>query len=164
MKIEFSHRSHDGVSIGVAVANDIAYLATSYVNVEAGDRFDRRAANRLISARLREAVSSGKPSSVVTTLPAQGNDARAIMRDLRNRFQDATFSNTVDLSLDDSYTLLEKLQTAVERIENLGGDVDDIRPDVSQENVEQRRDEIADTVTTLFDEAVREVVNANSDV
>lgn len=82
--LEFSHMPEVGVSYGVKTEDGVAYLSVAFTNTEAGDVFNRRRANQIISGRI-EAVSRGRETRAVSVPSLR--TARQIVKDMRATFK-----------------------------------------------------------------------------
>ena len=159
--IEFSHRHDAGLSIGVAVEDNTVFFATSCVNFDAGDHYDRRVAVRVIRAKVREAIRqhyAGGKSSVAYTTPALGQDARAIMKKLRPQFQDMKLTIQHNAIIDDRYLLADRLEAAIDFIKEHHGDNHDIlnmiSPETSEITADIFRNDAITNILTMADSVI----------
>lgn len=86
-RMAFSHRPQDGISIGVYVEYNVAYMAVGFVRD--GDCFNRKLARHILAQRIistTEGNDNVKFVGVVKNLPAK-TDARGIIRELRKDFK-----------------------------------------------------------------------------
>lgn len=98
----FSHRPQDGISVGFATVDGLAYMAVGFVRQ--GDFFNRKLARRILAQRIASSVERNRTVPMVARiLTSPRVDARAIVREFRKLFkpdptcQDATFSTLYTL-------------------------------------------------------------------
>lgn len=84
-QIAFSHRPRVGISVGVYVEGDTAYLAAAFRNPS--DPFNRRLSRTIVASRINSAVQSDDEIRFTEALPANGTDALGIINNFRRQFK-----------------------------------------------------------------------------
>lgn len=107
MDICFSHRPNSGISIGVTVVGDKAYVASSFVRAKV-DRFNRKMARRIIEQRLKSLIEDNKSVDYVAVHYIKPNTApRDIIKQLRLKFKPDPFENDTTFVTCDKYQDVE---------------------------------------------------------
>lgn len=83
----FSHRPQAGISIGVFVYNDRAYMAAAFRNPS--DQFNRRLARQIIAQRIRSGIEGTDRVKYLAWEPLEGQPllSGGIMHHLRETFK-----------------------------------------------------------------------------
>lgn len=102
--VAFSHRPQNGISVGVFVKDNVAWMAVGFVRD--GDHFSRKLACNIITQRIVSALEGGKNIKFVTSRAVTGKvDTRSVVRELRKLFKpdpycnDGTFANSFPADL-----------------------------------------------------------------
>lgn len=82
----FSHRPQDGISLGICVIDNKAYMSASFVRN--GDCFNRKLAHRILAQRVLSHVADDKEVRFLSVITLDKQvDARSIVRELRKVFK-----------------------------------------------------------------------------
>jgi hypothetical protein len=125
MQVEFSHRPKMGISIGVAVENDVGYISAAFTNTDAGDAFNRRIARQIIRQRIQSLVNGNPRVKFATSFSVSKNmDSKEVMKVIREWFKpmpDESDNRFIDNPLSQNPTVIpnDRVWELISEISNI---------------------------------------------